>query len=158
MANVYVQGKINHQTIKNLILAVDGMIFNFTLQATMIKKVNTKKYTCDETNSMKVTNCYNEFYMHKLNCSFPWIEAEHLSYERCGPSQKIKDLVNLANNANIEDEKLMEELKDFGCIIPNFQEIKWSVSSWQKAGMGNLSHANAIGLNFPSSSKVDKVD
>ena len=96
--------------------------------------------------------------MHKLNCSFPWMKAENLSYESCDSSQKIKDLVDLANNANIEDEKLMDELKNFGCTIPNCQEIKWSVSSWQKAGMGNLSHANAIGLNFPSSTKVEKVD
>ena len=89
------------------------MGIEFTSQATIVKKVNTQKYTCDETNSMKVTNCYNEFYMKKLNCSFPWIKKEIGSFETCGFSQKIKDLVDLANNANIEDKKLMDELKGY---------------------------------------------
>ena len=119
-----------------------------------MKKINTRKFPCDETNSMKTTECYNDFYMKKLNCSFPWMKDENKSYEKCGSNHKIKNLVELANKANIQDSKLMEELEQFGCTIPNCQEVTWRVSSSQNAGLGNLSHANLMALNFPSSTKV----
>ena len=103
---------------------------------------------------MRTTECYNELYMKKLNCSFPWIKDENQFYVKCGSNDKIKNLVELANKANIQDSKLMQELKQFGCTIPNCQEVTWRVSSSQNADLGNLSHANLIALNFPSSTKV----
>ena len=73
----------------------------------------------------------------------------------CGSDHKIQNLVNLADKANVKNPDLMKELKNFGCTIPNCLETNWIVSSWQKAGMSNLSQANIITLNFPSSSKVN---
>ena len=92
--------------------------------------------------------------MTKLNCSFPWMKSTQ-KLPKCGSDHKIQNLVNLANKANIKNPDLMKELKDFGCSVPNCHDTNWIVSSWQKAGMENLSDVNIITLNFPSSSKVN---
>ena len=119
------------------------------------KKINTKKYPCDQDNSVKLTKCFNEFYMKKLNCSFPWSTNDHPNLTTCS-EERIKNLVNLANNANIQEEQLMKEIEEFGCTIPNCETTNWKVSSTNSVEFSDLNDYVFISLNFPSSKKVKK--
>ena len=72
--------------------------------------------------------------------------------EKCGPNEKIKDLVDLVNKVNKQQSDVLEGLEEFGCNTLNCQETKWTISSWQSTH--NLPGFTKIILNFPSSTKV----
>ena len=46
-----------------------------TYKATVFKTINRRKRNCNEENSVKQTSCYDNFYMLKLNCYFPWLNS-----------------------------------------------------------------------------------
>ena len=59
-------------------------------------KIKTKHYNCYEENIMEQTKCLDDFYMSKLNCTFPWIKATSKTpKEKCGSNHYIKNLVDL---------------------------------------------------------------
>lgn len=123
------------------------------LQATIYKKINTKKFPCDETNAFKLTKCYNEFYMKKLKCKFPWIKSgDFSSLEKCESKHKTKDLVELIKKVNTEE--LNDEIVAFGCNITNCDSVKWASSSLQTVPLPNDPGRVFFSLIFPSSAKV----
>ena len=71
MNNVWSFTSMNHVVRKEIIWYYYG--------ATSVKKLKTQKYDCIEENSMKITNCYDEFYMQSMNCSFPWLKINNQS-------------------------------------------------------------------------------
>ena len=125
-------------------------------QAMIMKRVNTKKHQCVEDNSFKLENCYDDFYMTKIGCAFPWLKSYDGSLRKCGSNDKIKDLVELVNQVNLREPNIIKEIKDFGCSISNCEQVKWSISSWQRAEV-NVPNMTYLELNFPSSSKVWKL-
>ena len=72
------QSKMNHKwKYSNLQYYIDPTLMEDTyLISSIQKKVKTRNYTCDESNTIEVTNCLDEFYMKQLKCSFPWLETE----------------------------------------------------------------------------------
>ena len=71
MNNVWSFTSMNHVVRKEIIWYYYG--------ATSVKKLKTQRYDCIEENSMKITNCYDEFYMQSMNCSFPWLKINNQS-------------------------------------------------------------------------------
>ena len=126
------------------------------IQATVLKRVNRKRHNCVEDNSFLLTKCFDDFYMKKLNCSFPWKKSLNGSLQKCGPNDKIKDLVTLVNSVNLGNSNIIKELEEFGCYKSNCEEVKWSISSWQRANTG-VQNKTFLELNFPSSSKVKTI-
>ena len=61
-------------------------------------KIKTKNYICHENNDMKQKKCLDNFYMSKLNCTFPWINSKDESRQKCGSQHYIKDLVDLIDD------------------------------------------------------------
>ena len=49
--------------------------------------------------------------MSKLNCSFPWMKSNDETLEKCGPNEKIKDLVDLVNKVNKQQSDVLEGLE-----------------------------------------------
>ena len=74
---------------------------DYYVEPTLIKKIKTKNYNCYEERDMKQTKCLNDFYISKLNCTFPWLESPKQSQEKCGSKHFIKDLVNLIYDVSI---------------------------------------------------------
>ena len=115
--------------------------------------VNTNHHRCKESNDFKLTKCYNDFYMKKMNCSFPWINSYNRSLRKCGANDYLKDLVDLVNKNYNPSPKYYKEIEDFGCTIPNCQSTTWSVTSSQDSILYDKDVSKII-LNFPSASKV----
>ena len=68
----------------------------YFMEPTLQTKMKTKNYNCnEEENYVEPTDCLNNFYMSKLNCTFPWLESTEQSQEKCGSKHFIKDLVDL---------------------------------------------------------------
>ena len=61
-------------------------------------KIKTKKYNCYESINMKQTKCLDDFYMNKLNCTFPWIMSTDRSRTKCHSQHYIQDLVDLIDD------------------------------------------------------------
>ena len=91
-------------------------------EATITKKINTKKRRCYDSNHMQMTNCLNEFYMTKMNCTFPWLKTNFGSLEKCGNKHYIDDFKSLIDNV-VMNGKIDPDSKK--CLIPNCAAIKW---------------------------------
>ena len=79
---------------ENVIYLRKEKFTSITFKAEVFQSVKTKDNYCNEENSLKITNCYDKFYMLKLNCSFPWLKniprAPHIIGSASWP--KIKNL------------------------------------------------------------------
>ena len=73
-----------------------GMTSSRYWNAVIRKKTKTHKYACHENNSMKVTECYDEFYMRKLGCSFPWL----INYEGTLPTCSFNNSISTLEGRN----------------------------------------------------------
>ena len=101
-----------------------------------------------------MTQCFDEFYMMKLNCSFPWLKSQNDKYPKCGAKHKVNDLVNLINEVNRGTPDIIEEIGDFGCNEQNCQQTNWEISSWQNINLKEKPGLSYLKLTFPSSKKV----
>lgn len=105
-----------------------------------------------------MTQCFNDFYMMKLNCSFPWLKSKKEKYSKCGAEHKVNDLVNLINEINLGAPDVMKEIKDFGCNEQNCQQTNWEMSSWQKVYLKERPGISFLKLTFPSSKKISVME
>ena len=70
----------------------------YYLEPTIKRNIKTRNYDCYENNDMEQTNCLNNYYMSKMNCTFPWLKTTIESKEKCGANNFIKDLVHLIDD------------------------------------------------------------
>ena len=76
----------------------DGSFERYFLEPIFERKINTYNHICyEERFYVEKTKCLNNYYMSKLNCTFPWLKPTEHSEEkfRCGSKDFIKDLVDL---------------------------------------------------------------
>ena len=71
---------------------------NYYLEPTIKRNIKTRHYNCYENNDMEQTNCLNNYYMSKMNCTFPWLVPTLESKEKCGAKNFIKDLEYLIDD------------------------------------------------------------
>ena len=89
---------------------------DYYLEESVMKKIKTKHYNCNESNNIQMTNCLNEFYMSKLNCSFPWLKYRFKNLEKCGNKHYISDLKDLIDGVVNGDGNQTDTEK---CLVPN---------------------------------------
>ena len=151
-------------TWENIYYFIQGKVVWRTFSPTIFKSVNTKHQACNEENSLKVTQCFDDFYMSKINCSFPWLESDNGSgLPKCGSKHKVYDLIRLIKGMADPDNQIHEELSSKGCNIPNCVNTKWREEksdgiihfnfTTDKFDLGRSCMTNV----FPSSSKVIKI-
>ena len=96
------QSKMNYRwSSHDLLHFKDNKWDDYYLETTIKRKIKTKNYECYESNDMEQTKCLDDFYMSKLNCTFPWLKLASQSQEKCGSKHFIRDLVDLVENISI---------------------------------------------------------
>ena len=70
----------------------------YYLEPTIKRNIKTRNYNCYENNDMEQTNCLNNFYMSKMNCTFPWLVSTIQFREKCGAKNFIRDLLQLIDD------------------------------------------------------------
>ena len=105
-----------------------------------------------------MTQCFNDFYMMKLNCSFPWLKSQKEKYFKCSAKQRVNDLVNIIDAVNQGSPDIMEEIEDFGCDKQNCEQTNWEMSSWQKVYIKERPGLSFLKLTFPSSKKISVME
>ena len=113
------------------------------LASLMQIKIKRRNYNCDESNSVQLTKCLDEFYMKKLNCSFPWLQTEFLNLQKCWKNHYIDDLKKLLKNVSKIYGKHSEEVEQ--CLTPNCVTTKWKTVKHEKfTGYGEEFMVNLI--------------
>ena len=87
---------------------------------TSLKKSN---YDCYEDNSMKMTDCINDFYADQLGCKLPWTKND-LDLEYCKTAEKLEKFRNLS--FHITSDEWQTKLKSKGCLKPNCKQSTWN--------------------------------
>ena len=114
-------------TWENIYYFISGKEVWHTFSPTIFNLVKTKHQPCNEENSLKVTQCFDDFYMSKINCSFPWLESDKGSgLPKCGSKHKVYDLIHLIKGMADPDNEIHKELSTKGCNIPNCVNTKWT--------------------------------
>ena len=102
--------------------------------------------------SFKIAKCYDNFYMLKLNCSFPWNDSYNGSLTKCGSNDFLRDLVKIVNDLSNPESDVMDEIKEFGCTVGLCETTTWHlINEGYKVSTRDYAYLN---LEFPSSSKV----
>ena len=90
-----------------------------------------KSFDCHEDNSMRKSECIDEYIIRQLNCSLPWSKVLS-NLEKCHGDE---DLLNFRRlHSQITSEKSRLDLDKKGCFKPNCLQTKWKDSyvSWYK--------------------------
>ena len=94
---------------------------------TPIEMIALKKSTfdCYEDNSMKMTNCINDYINQKLDCILPWT-TKASNMKLCRGPEKLIQFRKL--HADLTSKESKTELFKKGCMKPNCVTRKWKKS------------------------------
>ena len=120
----------------------------YRIKPTINQNLKTRRQDCKVDNTGKVKKCFDEFYVSKLNCTFPWLSN---STKTCGSEEKIIDLMRLMKDSGNVNSSLYGEMIDFGCKVPNCREKIWTITKTESFNFKQ--NGSRIDLDF-SSSKV----
>ena len=114
-------------------------------------KIKTKNYNCYQESDMNHANCFNDFYMSKLNCTFPWmaIGSSNGSREQCGNKHFIKDLIDLIDGV-IKGFNLSLDVQK--CLIPNCNSLTWKITRHDSSNISP--NTSGVGFDFDTGRKV----
>ena len=139
------QSKMNNQWKYREVEYVSppGLFHERYLTSLILKKIKRRNYHCDESNSVQVTKCLDDFYMRKLNCSFPWLQmTQHLNLQKCWNNHYIEDLKKLMRNVSKIREKHSEEVQQ--CLSPNCVRTKWKTLKYEKFNYSDPGMVNFV--------------
>ena len=84
-----------------------------------------RKYDCHEDNSMKITDCVDEYIAEQLNCSLPWTRP-YKDFRICSGSEELANFRTI--HSKISSKQSMENLEKKGCFKPNCLQTNWKDS------------------------------
>ena len=134
----------------------EGKFSSITFKPTIKESISTHLNKCNEKNSLKLTKCFDEFYMRKLNCSFPWLKKYNGNLQKCGNKQNLLDFKHLIKQTLTAGSSANLEAKNFGCMVPNCIETKWEEAKYE--GFEATKYKSQIFFRFPASSEVSVFD
>ena len=80
----------------DLYYMIENKLEMFYVEPLLKTKIKTKHYNCYVESNMEKSQCLDDFYMSKLNCTFPWMTATpNTPKKKCGSKHYIKNLVDL---------------------------------------------------------------
>jgi hypothetical protein len=105
-----------------------GQIIQHEIKLNIFNQISTSIHPCVENNEQKIGQCVTEFLEHKMNCSLPW---DHKYHRKDHPNvcHEVNDFdryINLTKDMKLSS-RIKQELKEFGCLIPNCRNLKWEV-------------------------------
>ena len=94
--------------------------------ATTVETVSLKKkdYDCYEDNSMKMSECLDEFIAEEMECNLPWAkEHSTKAMDVCSGAEKLSTFRNIS--FYITTEKYKDAIQEKGCFKPNCKKRRW---------------------------------
>ena len=127
------------------------------LEQTETISLKKSNYDCYEDNSMKMTDCINDFYASQLGCKLPWAVRSKLEHmEECQTAEQLEVYRNLS--FYITSDELKSKLGKYGCLKPNCRKITWVKTPYTELwgrnvdGVGTYGHG--VYITMPFTAKV----
>ena len=106
-------------------------MYTMSGQQDVVKRLKKSNFMCNEDNSNRQTDCLNNYYASKLNCTLPWIYADNQDHTGlCDGKDKFEEFRNLS--MSIGETEATNDLKKMGCIISNCQQKSWNIETSKK--------------------------
>ena len=90
-----------------------------------------------------------------MNCSLPWTNDYQTTFHKCGNDDQIQSLIDLVERVDNMDGAIMEELGDFGCLIPNCEETFWRYYAQDQYYDERFEGFSNVRFFFPSKKVID---
>ena len=84
--------------------------------------IKQRSHDCYEDNSMKMTDCIDEYIAEQLNCSLPWTKP-HPDFEICSGTEELTNFRTV--HSKILSKPSLDNLKRKGCLKQNCLQTKW---------------------------------
>ena len=97
------------------------------------KLLNKPNFECFEDNSMKMTDCINDFIESKLDCSLPWNKPKS---QICSGAKKLQEFKNLSLYISSSAD-LINEITDRKCFQPNCETTAWGTVYHENYDIGS---------------------
>ena len=115
------------------------------LKETQTTTLRKSSFDCYEDNSMKMTNCINDFYADQLGCKLPWTQSK--SDKICTTHQQLEKFKDLAYY--ITSESLKSKVEKYGCLKPNCKRITWTETTYTENWKRNTpGHTHMVVIPF----------
>ena len=102
-----------------------GVRKNFVVTPFRTEALKKKTFDCYEDNSMRKSDCIDEYIIEQLNCSLPWSKV-YPDLEEC---HRDEDLLNFREiHLQIISDKSRSVLDKKGCFKPNCVQTEWKDS------------------------------
>ena len=111
------------------------------------KALKKGTHDCYEDNSMKKTECVDDYFAEQLNCSLPWARP-YPDYGICNGNLNLTKFRSV--HSKISSKQTSDILKKKGCLKPNCLQTKWIDSYVQWAWINPNCTKIIIGLQSDS--------
>ena len=133
-----------------------GEGFQEYLIETETTSLKTSRYDCIEDNSMRFKNCIDEFIVHQLNCSLPWInntlgQNSNLTMRYCQSEEDLAAFRNLS--FSITSPYFRQQLTSKGCFRPNCKQTTWVKNPYTQ-NFPTQEGSSAMKMFIPATAKV----
>ena len=89
------------------------------------ESLKQRTYDCYEDNSMKMTDCVDEYIAEQLNCSLPWSKP-HSNFGVCSGTEELTNFRTV--HSKISSKQSVGNLEKKGCLKPNCLQTHWKDS------------------------------
>ena len=127
--NFYLEKHMPGQSLHNYQFDwVDGLDILYTKKGhtqipiqTETISLNTRHHHCNQYNSLRFTQCIDDFMTEYLNCSVPWITNP--TKPKCEGEAKLEEFRQYYRDISTKATK--EKIKQRGCFQPNCEMTSW---------------------------------
>ena len=123
-----INSRPNYETLKYFNPNEIEAIF-MALKLKVTKSVPTRKSKCILEGGSDIEKCMDEFFMRKMNCSFPWEQNHFL--DQCNSSGDVSKL-QMIHTALAYTSEYDKELKSLSCMVQNCEQNDWEVHNFHK--------------------------
>ena len=96
--------------------------------------LKTHSHDCNRDNSLRFTQCINEFMTEELNCTVPWIaNTSFIRPKTCSGTAKLEEFRRFYRD--ISTNRTTTKIEEKGCFLPNCRKV-----SWKKAYVDTFPH------------------
>ena len=158
---IYVEKHMPWQSLHNYQFNwVDGFDILYTNKAyTQIPipietiSLKTNSHDCNQDNSLRFTQCINEFMAEEMNCTVPWITKSSSSSrpKTCSGQAKLEEFRRFYRD--ISTNRTTAKIDKKGCFVPNCRQISWKkayVDSFDRFKSNKDENGTLLWFGLPS--------
>ena len=138
------QSPYNYQfsMLDNFEMLYQNTVYTFATVPTKTIFKRRSAYLCQEDNSIRFTECIDQYIAEEINCILPWINSN--SDSKCKTEEQLKKFRDLHRHMTTNKTSIRIQ----GCLIPNCVQTSWKIAH-KNSNLIQNNHTK-IWLSLPS--------